>query len=61
MEEQTDKADPLAIEELIKQALAEKKRWRKPSNELDGHVRAKSWKELLEGRTSPKVSGSRQS
>ncbi len=52
--------DPLAVAELIRQAEVSKNRWKKPSNEPPEHLRAKSWKEILEGRTAPKVSGSRQ-
>ncbi|KKL62074.1 hypothetical protein LCGC14_2188840 [marine sediment metagenome] len=39
------------IEELIKQAEAQKKKWRKPKQEE--RLTKRSWQEILDGKSSP--------
>jgi hypothetical protein len=41
------------IEELIKEAEAALKAWRKPSNERPERHPIKSWQEVLESRVAP--------
>ena len=48
------------IDELIKQAEAALKAWKKPSNEPLGRQPIKSWQEVMDNRLGPSISGHRQ-
>jgi hypothetical protein len=48
------------IDELIKEAEAAKKAWKKPSNERPERHPIKSWQEVLDSRMGPPLSGHRQ-
>ena len=43
--------DPLAVDELIRQAWSQKKKWKKPANEPQLSYR--EWQEILDDRRAP--------
>jgi len=45
------------IEELIKQARAVLKRWRPPRPDEGERHPARSWREILENREGPRITG----